>query len=482
MFSSTLLIILKSFSKEEIKRFDEFLRSPFFNKNSNVLKLFTVVKKHHPELSSQSLNREKIWRVLFPDKDFNYGVMKNLIFELQKHSEKFIGLQIYEDNKSDQDRNLLKSLTNRDLDQQFEKNLKVFKTHLSKLPDSTNNFYYGYLAEANEQNYLSYKYKTKDENFCNPGLMNYNLISFFLTNFFSENYNSLHDSLLYNKTYDTITLNTVFKFFKNSPVKDNEFVLMNYYTLKTLTDKDDDSSFNDLKKLLYKNYKSLEHEKVYNFSMALVNFCTLKIMKGNPDYIKEQFGIYKFMIEKNYYYTSSEKFINPNMYVNAVSMAGNLKKFDWAEKFILKFKNNLHPIYRDRYFALANVSLNIKKKKFDHALSFLSDFKCINAIDKITLKRFQLIIYYESGYFDELYSLIDSSKHFISNDEKVTVSPKTIFENFLKFTLKLSDVKSGKNKKYDKYFLKSLSDEIRDSDVSNKIWLLEKTSELDKGK
>ncbi|MBK9331193.1 MAG: hypothetical protein IPM96_02050 [Ignavibacteria bacterium] len=78
-------------------------------------------------------------------------------------------------------------------------------------------------------------------------------------------------------------------------------------------------------------------------------------------------------------------------------------------------------------------------------------------IDKITIRRFQLMLYYESGYFDELHSLIDSTKHFITNDNKTSAGAKNIFGNFLYFVKKFAEVKGNiKNKKYDEYYLINL--------------------------
>ena len=62
----------------------------------------------------------------------------------------------------------------------------------------------------------------------------------------------------------------------------------------------------------------------------------------------------------------------------------------------------------------------------------------------------------------------------------MTDSIKEVFDNFLNFTLKLADLSSGIHKsKPDDYSLKILKDEIGQKNVSNKIWLLEKTMELE---
>ncbi|MBK7253194.1 MAG: hypothetical protein IPI04_04540 [Ignavibacteria bacterium] len=81
--------------------------------------------------------------------------------------------------------------------------------------------------------------------------------------------------------------------------------------------------------------------------------------------------------------------------------------------------------------------------------------------------------------FDELYSLIDTPKHFISNDIKVTETAKNIFASFLYFVQKLAVLKSGiKDGKRNEISLYNLKDEIMKREVSNKIWLLEKIDEL----
>ncbi len=479
MIKSTLLEILKTFNKEELKRFEDFLRSPYYNKNSNVIKLFNVIKKYFPDLESKNLNRESVWKELFLEKSFNYGVMKNLIYELQKLSEKFLHIQNYEDNKFEQELNLLRKLNNRNLFQLFEKNLKTLKSAINNSPIDPDHFYYKFLTEAAEQSYLSLHYKTKDVNFCKYEIMNESLLAFFYSNFFEKNYNSFHDSMLYNKSYDKRTLDIVLKSFENNPVSNNEFVLMHYYALKTVVNASDDDSYLKLKKLFNKLFTKLNTDKKFNFSMALINFCNLRIMKGKTGYVEEMFDTYKMMVEHGFYNTGKDEYISPPMYANIVSMAGNLKQFDWADKFIFDFKDRLHPSSGEQYYLLANVILNLKKKNYEDALQFLTKFKSRNEIEKITLKRFQIMIYYESGFFDELFSLIDTSKHFISNDSKVTDTAKNIFGNFLYFVQKFAELKSGiQDGKRNEISLHNLKDEIMNREVSNRIWLLEKIDEL----
>ena len=59
MLKSSLLEILRTFSKQELIKFEDFVRSPYFNKKENFVKLFLEIKKYSPELSDEDLTIRK---------------------------------------------------------------------------------------------------------------------------------------------------------------------------------------------------------------------------------------------------------------------------------------------------------------------------------------------------------------------------------------------------------------------------------------
>lgn len=480
MLKSTLLDILRTFNKEQLKNFGLFLNSPYHNRNSNVLKLFNSVKSFYPAFDNKRLQRELLWKSLFPGREFRYGVMKNLIFELQKLSEKFLSLEKFGSNEFEFGVNLLDAFLDKDLKTLFYKNTKYYKSRLIKSGIDVKYFYYKYIFESKELNQIYLSEKKKHKDVIPAGNPNESLLIFFFISFFNSNYNSLHESVLYNSPYDKGYLDSVIDFCKNSPVKNNKYVSVFSSVINTLLFPDDERIFYSLKKSLKSNSGKLSSELIYNVFTALANFCTMKMMKGNSEFIKEQFGIYKLMIESGNYSNGKDNYINPYMYANIVSMAANLRQFSWAERFIEKFKNKLEKSRREQCFPFAMVSLNLKRKRFGTALEYLSRVKSGDVIDKITIRRFQMMLYYESGYLDELHSLIDATRHFIANDRKTSVRTKNIFNNFLYFVNKFTEIKGNiKNKKYDGYFLDKLRKQINERELSNKTWILEKLEELE---
>ena len=89
MLKSSLLEIIRTFTKQELAKLEDFVRSPYFNKKENVTKLFLEIKKYAPSFTDANLEKEEVWKKLFPGKDYNYGILKNLIFDLYGLAETF---------------------------------------------------------------------------------------------------------------------------------------------------------------------------------------------------------------------------------------------------------------------------------------------------------------------------------------------------------------------------------------------------------
>ena len=88
-----------------------------------------------------------------------------------------------------------------------------------------------------------------------------------------------------------------------------------------------------------------------------------------------------------------------------------------------------------------------------------------------------LPLYYELDHIEAAFSMVDSYKHFLANTKEVSESIKKYSVNFLGFYYNLLKIKSGQSKEKAGYF-KDLIE--KEKTVINRIWLLEKASELSK--
>ena len=116
------------------------------------------------------------------------------------------------------------------------------------------------------------------------------------------------------------------------------------------------------------------------------------------------------------------------------------------------------------------------KNRFDEALAHLNYIKNVNHVHyKTEMKILSLIIFYEQNNFVSALGVIDSYRHFLSNDALIPDIRKERNYNFLKFTNDLIKVKE--NGVLNEAF--GLEFEIKNTpNTYEKEWLLKKTKEL----
>jgi len=476
MLNTSAVSVFKTFSKEEIKKFEDFLLSPYFNKKSVLVNLFKIIKRHEPEYISELLDRKKIWSKLYKNKEFNYGVMKNLIYDLGKAADKFIELQNFERDKKLSAITLMQEQKIRNLNNAFEKSLKTFKNDLSEKKQDFEFFYYNYRALKLEREFTSNLGLAKAESRINEE----NEIEF-LSLFYLLECADLYNCFFINGAYVKkdlknnnldLFINFVEKFQHNY----KEISDCSLLNLKIMLNKNDKDLFLELKKIFTDNSYKFSSSFSGDLGLSLSEYCSRYIMNGKTEFINEQFDICLFIFENGLLMDDKKEFMSPHIFTSLVSTACSLKKFDWVKLFIENNIGKIHPEFRDKYYNFANLTLNFKMNNFSEAHFYVSKMDINSPMDYVSVKRFQLMIYYESGYTDELYSLIEAVRNFISKNKKITKSLRLQAGNFINYTKRLSNMKfSNSFKKID---LLKLKDEILELEVINKNWLIEKAEEL----
>src|SRR4030095_14672783 len=93
MKKTKLTQLLSSFSQSEIKRFNSFLNSPYFNDKPRFVKLFEALAKFHPYYESEKLTEEKAFAAAFPGKAYSYTVFKNSLSDLYELAKLFLAAE-----------------------------------------------------------------------------------------------------------------------------------------------------------------------------------------------------------------------------------------------------------------------------------------------------------------------------------------------------------------------------------------------------
>lgn len=93
MLSATTIEILKRLSLPELKRFGDFINSPYHNSTSSLEKIYKIVMKARPDYTSSSLEYKNIWKKMFPGEEYRERRIKNLYADFSIILKKFLGYE-----------------------------------------------------------------------------------------------------------------------------------------------------------------------------------------------------------------------------------------------------------------------------------------------------------------------------------------------------------------------------------------------------
>jgi len=124
MLNTKLVQILAALSPKEFKGFEQYVNSPYFNRNKQVVELLDVIKPFHPGYDSPKFTREYVFSKLFGKSEkFNEAKLRYVLSDLTLLLEGFLAVDEFLQNPQEQKYFLVKSLRERNMDKYFQQHL-----------------------------------------------------------------------------------------------------------------------------------------------------------------------------------------------------------------------------------------------------------------------------------------------------------------------------------------------------------------------
>jgi len=476
MYSSTLLDIFKSFSPKEIKDFEDFISSPYYNKNKNVIALYKLIKVEYPEFNKNTLAKESVYKKIYKGTKYNDASMRTLIFYLQEAAEKFLAVKNFESDGFSLNKHMLVELNDRDLNKVFQKNYKaatkqIEKTEKRGTPYFLNKFFY----EFENLYHLNKLYFDRDEKYVqkiNVEDVFSNLTHYYLIRTFGY-------YLYHLNVRRKFRVDRKFKLFEEmvythntEDYKDVPVVNMFYYCLMLTLKPEQEENYFKAKELMRIHENEFTSIDVAEFYINLENYCKRKFKTDNINFLNELFDIYKAELKKKTYLFRG--YMPDLFYKSVMDTAIRLKEFDWVKKFILDYKKELPEEHRENTFLQCMGVYEFNMENYEKALELISKIKFNEVYQKMDVKCLLNAIYYELDIISSLESSIDAFRHFLKNDKIVPDERKVPYAIFNKNLLKLLKLKL----KPDVEELELFHDNISVGSYFNKEWLQIKVKEL----
>jgi hypothetical protein len=449
MLSSNLIKVLASLSKDEMKDFEDFVNSPYFNKKPSTVALFKELKKFHPDYNDEALTKENVYAKLYKEKKYNDGVLRNQMSDLYKLLLKFIGTEAYNRDNIEFKIKVSRELLLRGLSKTFKNYYDDVKKEYEKDHLIENEYYYynrSLLDEQYEDNIIfSGDYKNIPIN----NLYGNNLIYFILIKLFKimhnlhateVNTNVYYDKSILREILSLINTEEILKRIKEVSETDYNIVSMYYYMAKALMDYNDYDSFNKFYERVEKNYMLFAGSERYTLFVLLNN-----IASHSKEGKKVLLEIYKSMLEKKIYKYGEKGYLNFMLFSYILTNAVYRGELDWLEQFIDNYIGEIDPAYQENMKNYSKAHLYFERKEFDKSLEHINKVKADNFMFKHQAYKLIIQDYYELGEMDQIAFAIDNFRHYIkkANLPEMWV---TYYGDFISCVNELVKLKEGKEK------------------------------------
>ncbi|HMS35106.1 MAG TPA: hypothetical protein PKC91_13575 [Ignavibacteria bacterium] len=489
MEDSKLIQTLKTFTKDELKLFEKFVSSPYFNNGRNYIPFLTEIKKHYPSFENRNGNftSENIYSQLYPGRKFNKQVIWNQISELEKLAIEFLLQTSLKKNRSERFTLVFEELSKRNLDKQIFKEIERTDKYISNIKLGEEYFSLKWIIENNKADYWNSVQGRQDKTFEGTIKSTEYLLLKFLVDLSVQVWDLHILNIMYNtgneikSAIGLIKSLDLKKFVQNAEKEKNEYSpLINFYYNKIMCalDETNESYFFEMREYFDKNYHLFDEREQSNSIITLANYCAHKMRLGNRKFLKILFEINNFRIEKEIGIYLNGR-INKSLYHQMIRNALSLGEIKWAENFVKKFTPKLKKEHQKTMSSMAMGYICYAKKDFVNSLKYLNNVEFIDLRDKLHFRILSAKANYELNNTELLFYFIDSSKHFIGKNPSIDINTKESYLLFFKYLNRLLTCKENPEQKK----LSSLKEDI-DLDsllrLRHKSWLLEKLCELSK--
>ena len=467
--TSQLFEVLRSMNKEEFREFGKFVNSPFFNSRSEVSRLYETIRKYHPSINSNDLTTEKLFKKVYPGKKYNDATMRKLFSLMLNLAVNFFAVSGSRSGEIDYNLKMLDKLREKNLGGLFEKYSKVIEGQFSNLPQTFSlyeaKFHFttlknGYYLHTNEGEMVK-GFQNEIDSFMQYFLSVMLLLYIRLSEW----------SRARNVKFDLKFYDEVLSHIENSDYSADPLISL-YHSMLMLLNTGEEKYFFELQERRKRYEKSISAMDNYNIAVTMMQYCYKKVQQGNQVFRRQQFDVVNVILERDMLPPGN---IEPYFFINSIRNASILGEFAWCENFIDNYSSRLNKDKQKETLSFSLALTELYRGNYSKALGHIATINIERSTLKAEFKNIQLMIYYELGYSDELLSLIDTYKHFLSRDKDAAEVTKAASNDLIRLVSKTLKFKSENDGE---------SAEILKAEIQNghyfyfKEWIIAKLDEI----
>lgn len=483
MHRSKLIYHLQALDKAELKRLLVFLKSPFYNANPNLLKLYQLLRGYHPDFASSKLSKEKIFRRLFPEKVYNHQKLLNLMSDFTALLKKYLQILELEKGKKWQDRLLIQAYAHR------PKCYRTFIKAINKREEQLETVPYQdaeYHRQKFELSQWYIKHPATDKFKLSKKQYDYAMQQ--LDHWY------LHEKILLScemkarekplsEEYDIWLLSEMRKEASQYLSSDTAPILGIYNGMLDLLEQESTEAYTRLKVNLMEHSTRFTRRQKQDLLQSLINFTIRQGNQGKQEFLQENLELYQFGLQEEL--LLEQGILNDMVYISIVNVALRSGALEWCQAFIRTYAEKLEPSTRKDAEALATALWLYAAREPVPTVELLRRIEFLNVYYQIQARVLLIKVYFEAfqlddTYFDLIISQTESFERFLRRNKKVSKTQRVALLNFILAVKQSARLQFGNG--HDPRAKRRLWTEIKKQEpFYNKSWFLHQLEHATKG-
>lgn len=471
MKDSKLYSTLSSFNTKQLNRFDKFVRSPYFNSNESLIKLFEII--HGLLKGNKEISEIAAWNSIFLKKEFDQAKFRKMLSDLIALSEAFLIQEELSYSKLLKQNLLLQSIKrNKVISIQKKVVSNSIKEADRRKEQSSEYFLQRYNIEKNHYNLTThFEKKTKKKSITASDdlqKLSKKLDIFYLIEKMRHGTDLLKWSVMYKSDIDFTQFDFTSKLIERSNYLEIPAVNIFYNIFKAFKDEHNPKHYFKAKEMMLEHLDDFPFTEQQDIYDSMTSYCVGKVNKGEKEFIPEALEMYKTGVDTGISLIDGE--LSPTTFRNIVIIALRYGYMNFAIEFINEKADLIKNKFRNNALNFNLARVYFYKKDHDKVLEHLNQVDFDDVWYNINSKAMLIATYYETDEFDVLESLLTSYAAFIRREKSLDETRRQRYLNFVKLVKKLIKIFPVTNEKLDK-----IKDEVKNTKaIINRNWLYER--------
>lgn len=479
MENSKIFSLIKRLDKAQLRKFQDYVQSPFFNKHAQISSLADTLI-NAARKGSDRIDTAQLYQKLYNSTQIDNKQLHYLSTRLQNLLNDFLAYETYD--------KLTLRKYNYSIQQLHQLNAEAAEKSLTKKYRSERLKYPEITAERIYEDYLLHK--TLDKIYLDKNIRIYD-----------DNLQRQNDAL--DQYYLIEKLKIICDMLNRNVVIQAVYLPTYAQEIEQLLEQMDFSSGNQpIVQIYYNIYKMLRYEQVEAYQQLIQlsqqyaqrlmpddlllmmdyaeNYCIRQINSGQSGFYSEFLNIYKFKLKHGLLFIDG--FIPESDYKNIVTAGVRTKEYKWTSEFIHSNKSKLRSDVKENAYKYNLAVLYFAQKQYQKALQLLMEISLRDIAYGVGAKTIQLQTYYALQEYEAMRNLIDTFRLYVGRHKTQSDYRKKANLNMLRIVKKIINLKEKSTyipkHKYNmsKQSITQLFEQL--SPVSNAGWVKEIMNEL----